>query len=65
MIPRYNDEVYPVFIDNTLHAICNTRKDAQRLIKAMKHKFATTIPSMSKAKFIINCMDIIEYGEEE
>ena len=65
MLPRYNDEVYPVFIDNILHAICNTRKDAQRLIKAMKHKFDATIPSMSNAKFTIGCMDIIEYGEEE
>lgn len=60
MLPRYNDEVYPVLMNNQLHAICNTRKDAQRLVKAMKNK-----PIHKNVEFRIICMDIIEYGEEE
>ena len=64
MIPRYNDEVYPVisslngFENSAIEAICSTYKDAKNYVAKLESKEA-----LQGLQFAILCFDIIECGE--
>jgi len=70
MIPRYNDEVYPVIYstDNfktyVLQAICSTHKDAKNYVAKLNTNL-TEDEIAEGSEYTILCMNMIECKEEE
>ena len=64
MIPRYNDEVYPVmfssdfFRSQSIVAICSTYKDAKNYVAKLESEEA-----IQGLQYSILCFNIIECGE--
>lgn len=64
MIPRYNDEVYPVissldgFKNSAIEAICSTYKDAKNYVVKLESEEA-----IQGLQYSILCFNIIECGE--
>tara|TARA_S200002703_G_C3779954_1_gene240277 strand:- start:117 stop:329 length:213 start_codon:yes stop_codon:yes gene_type:complete len=65
MIPRYNDEVYPVmfssdfFRSSSIVAICSTHKDARNFVSKLESEL--TEEEIAKGcQYGILCFDIVE-----
>ena len=69
MIPRYNDEVYPVmfssdfFRSSSIVAICSTYKDAKRYVDKLEYEL-TNAEIQEGYQYGILCFDIVECKEE-
>ncbi len=69
MIPRYNNEVYPVifssdgFKTSAIEAICSTHKDAKNYVAKLESEL-TDDEMAEGCQFAILCFDIIECREE-
>lgn len=69
MIPRYNDEVYPVMFskdfmrNSSIVAICNTYKDARNYVAKLESEL-TDDEIAEGYKYGILCFDIVECKEE-